>query len=154
MADQPNKPYEFYIPDNYMEAGRIFGFRKRNMIEAGVVSLLILRIVFWIPFVMKVKLIVSIVLIVAIGGLFIGGVHNRSVTEWLQDYIRYKRNGKKYHMRLPGVASKDNINLYDDEGRRLSYADVLMKQPQSRLNDETRSSIDEFTTRIKKRLQQ
>ena len=87
-------PYETYhIPVNFTDAGRLFGmFEMRNAIETVLVSvpILFLCIVF-LPLSLMPKIIVTMVLLVPIGGFALIGINGDSLSRWLTCWWRWRK---------------------------------------------------------------
>jgi len=129
MAEKgEEKEYVFYIPPNFTQKHKYFGFRLRNILETVLVIITLLSVVSLTPFVVKVKLIIDVTLSVALGFFFLNGVRNRSITEWLMDYIRFKKNGKKMRMRTVREDKFRKIAAVDEKGEQLSLVERVMKQ--------------------------
>ena len=125
---QEERDYTFYIPPNFTQKHKYFGFRLRNIVETIVMILVVVNVVGLTPFVSKVKIIIDITLVCVLGFFFINGVRNRSVTEWLMDYIRFKRNGKKLRFRTVREDKFRKVAATDASGQNLSFAEkVLLK---------------------------
>ena len=86
-------------PDNVLNSKRILGFRKRNIVEGIIFALIVGFIIYLIPFVPRVKIIFWAILCGAafFGGLL--GIANQTVTEYIYNFIKLKKNGRKYHFR-------------------------------------------------------
>ena len=143
------KEFEFVIPANFSQQNRILGFRKRNLAEAAVAMLLVVGIVMLIPFVFKVKLIVAIVLTFVTGICFAIGVKNRSVTQWLIDYIHYKASGRKYHLRTVKDKKKARTDASDEYGQRLSYAEIVLNTLKKTIQEGDKDGIKKLFKEVK-----
>lgn len=143
------REFEFVIPANFSQQNRILGFRKRNLAEAAVAMLLVAGLVMLVPFVFKVKLIVLIVLTLVTGICFAIGIMNRSVTEWLIDYIHYKASGRKYHLRTVKDKKKAKTDVSDEYGQRLSYAEILLKTVKKTIQEGDKDGIKKLFGEVK-----
>ena len=86
--------YESYvIPPNFTDAGRVFGlFETRNLIEAVLLTLPVLYLcLVLLPFGLTTKLIVTLTLIVPIGGFGIIGIGGDSLTRWVKGWWNWRR---------------------------------------------------------------
>lgn len=83
----------YHIPVNYTEAGRLLGlFEIRNSIEAGLVALPILFLVFsLLPFGLTAKCIVAITLVVPSGGFALIGIQDDCLSRFLSGYLRWRK---------------------------------------------------------------
>ena len=81
---------EFYIPANFEEGGKLMGiFGVRNVIEAGIISLPVIYLVFMLlPLGLTGKIIVSAVFVIPIGGFALIGINDdplsHNVKKWWQ----------------------------------------------------------------------
>ncbi|MDO4990112.1 MAG: hypothetical protein Q4E45_06355 [Eubacteriales bacterium] len=91
----------YYIPNNFTDAGRVFGlFEIRNLIEALVLTLPLLLLCFrLLPFSFTVKLVVALSAAVPIGGFALIGVGDDSLTRWLGSWWRWRRAKRQIHYR-------------------------------------------------------
>lgn len=86
----------YFIPANYTDAGRVFGFfEMRNCIEAAVLAaptlLLCSLLARLTPFSATVKLILSLCLLVPVCGFALTGLRDDSLARFLAVYIRWRR---------------------------------------------------------------
>lgn len=81
----------YHIPANYTEAGRLLGlFETRHVIEAAVVAIAILLIVFaLLPLGLTVKCIIAITLVIPCGGFALIGVQDDCLSRFLSGYFRW-----------------------------------------------------------------
>ena len=85
--------YEVYhIPTNFTDAGRVMGlFELRNLVEAVVLTIPVLYLcIAFLPFALSTKIMVTLVVIVPVGGFGLIGVNDDSMTHWLEDW-RWRR---------------------------------------------------------------
>lgn len=128
MAEEDkNRVYTYNIPENFTDSGRIFGFKKRNILEAAIAIIITANIVSVFPFVIKVKLIVLMVLCIGVGALFLKGVYNKSITEWLISVIIFKKNSKKLHFRTVKEDKKRSASEIAGYQNR-SYAEIALNK--------------------------
>ena len=86
--------YEVYhIPTNFTDAGRVMGlFELRNLVEAVVLTIPVLYLcIAFLPFALSTKIMVTLVVIVPVGGFGLIGVNDDSMTHWLEDWGRWRR---------------------------------------------------------------
>ena len=83
----------YYIPNNFTDAGRVFGlFEIRNFIEALILTLPLLLLCFkLLPFELSVKLIIALSVAVPIGGFALIGIDGDSLTRWLGGWWHWRR---------------------------------------------------------------
>ena len=94
--------YESYwIPVNFTDAGRAFGlFETRNLIEALLLTLPVLYLcVRLLPFALTTKLVVTLTLIVPVGGFALIGISDDSLTRWLAGWLRWRRQRRVMYYR-------------------------------------------------------
>ena len=80
----------YYIPTNFTDAGRVMGlFELRNLIEAVVLTLPILYLCLaFVPLSMTPKIIVTLTVLVPVGGFGLIGINDDSLTRWLGSWWR------------------------------------------------------------------
>ena len=86
--------YEVYhIPTNFTDAGRIMGlFELRNLIEAAILTIPVLYLcIAFLPFKLTTKIIVTLMVIVPLGGFGLIGINDDSMTRWLGSWWRWRR---------------------------------------------------------------
>ena len=86
--------YEVYhIPTNFTDAGRIMGlFELRNLIEAAILTIPVLYLcIAFLPFKLTTKIIVTLMVIVPLGGFGLIGINDDSMTRWLGNWWRLRR---------------------------------------------------------------
>ena len=128
MDDKTEQEYTYRIPANFSQSNRIFGLRKRNIVEAIAAVILMGNAISLIPFVMKVKLIVMAVACAATAAIFLNGIHNRSITEWLFDAAKYRRDAKKLHFCSVRDEKKRKRTVVSSNTHELSYAEIVLNR--------------------------
>ncbi len=86
--------YEVYhIPTNFTDAGRVMGlFEIRNLVEAVILTLPVLYLcIVFLPLSLTPKIIVTLVIVVPLGGFGLVGVSDDSLTRWLGSWWRWRR---------------------------------------------------------------
>ncbi len=75
----------YYIPTNFTDAGRVMGmFEIRDMIEAVLLSLPILYLcMVLIRLSLTPKIIITLTILVPVGGFGLIGISDDSLTRWL-----------------------------------------------------------------------
>ncbi|MGM9603701.1 MAG: hypothetical protein ACI3XG_01420 [Faecousia sp.] len=83
----------YHIPVNFTDAGRLFGlFEIRNAIETVLLALPVLFFcIFGLPLPLTPKIIVTMVVIVPLGGFGLVGISDDSLTRWLSCWWRWLR---------------------------------------------------------------
>ena len=83
----------YYIPANFTDAGRVMGlFELRNLIEAVVLTLPILYLCLaFVPLSMTPKIIVTLTVLVPVGGFGLIGINDDSLTRWLGSWWRWRK---------------------------------------------------------------
>ena len=94
MADN-NKTslYEYIIPDNILSSKRILGFRRRNWIEGLIMAFAVGALIYFIPFVTRVKIIFIVCICLPILIINLIGIRDQSFTEAILNIKQAKRNG-------------------------------------------------------------
>lgn len=85
--------YETYhIPTNFTDAGRVMGlFELRNLVEAVVLTIPVLYLcIVLLPLSVTPKVIVTLVIVIPLGGLGLLGVNDDSLTRWLGSWWRWR----------------------------------------------------------------
>lgn len=128
--------YTFNIPDNFIQVNRIFGFRIRNIIEAVAAFALVCLLISPIPFVPKISFLCMGVLGSVAALRVLLGERGRSITEFLIDWIIYKKRARKIHLR---TVQHDTAKAYqlDSNGERMSYAEQMVNKLKAVANGKT-----------------
>ena len=87
-------PYETYhIPVNFTDAGRLFGmFEIRNAIEAVLFCVPVLFFcICCLPLALTPKIIVTMILIVPIGGFALIGINGDCLTRWVSSWWKWRK---------------------------------------------------------------
>ena len=84
----------YYIPANFTDAGRVLGlFALRNLVEAVILTLPILYLcVMFLPLALTPKIIVTVAIIVPLGGFALVGISDDSLSRWLSAWWRWRRS--------------------------------------------------------------
>ena len=82
----------YYIPTNFTDAGRVMGlFELRNLAEAVILTLPALYLCLaFLPLDMMSKLVVTLSIIVPLGGFGLIGISDDSLSRWLGNWIRWR----------------------------------------------------------------
>lgn len=83
----------YYIPTNFTDAGRVMGlFEIRNLIEAVLLTLPILYLCLaFVPLALTPKIIVTLTVLVPVGGFGLIGISDDSLTRWLSSWWRWRK---------------------------------------------------------------
>jgi len=87
--------YEVYhIPSNYTNAGRIMGlFEIRNVVETALIVLPVLALcLYLLPLTITPKIIITLTVIVPLGGFSLIGINDDSLTRWLTSWWRWRKS--------------------------------------------------------------
>lgn len=78
---------EYYIPANFEDSGKLMGvFGIRNVIEAGIVSLPFIYLVFmFVPLGLTWKTILSAVFVIPIGGFALTGINDDPLSVFVKN---------------------------------------------------------------------
>lgn len=118
-----------WIPPNLFNGGDVFGFRKKNVIEGGILALIVCVIICQVPFLDRVKLILCLFIGFGIVAASAFGVKGRSPSEFIIDVYRYRNSPRSYHMRsIKNSKAKDLV--YNQEKGKIvnankSYAEQI-----------------------------
>ena len=85
--------YEIYhIPTNFTDAGRVMGlFELRNLVETVILTVPVLYLCIAFLFAMTKKIIVTLTVVVPLGGFGLIGINDDSMTRWLGSWWRWRR---------------------------------------------------------------
>ena len=86
--------YEVYhIPTNFTDAGRVMGlFELRNLVETVIMTLPVLYLCLaFLPFELTTKIIVTLIIVVPLGGFGFIGINDDSMTRWLGSWLKWRR---------------------------------------------------------------
>ena len=86
--------YEVYhIPTSFTGAGRVMGVSERRNMGGAVflTSPVLYLCIAFLPFALSTKIMVTLVVIVPVGGFGLIGVNDDSMTHWLEDWWRWRR---------------------------------------------------------------
>lgn len=87
--------YEMYhIPVNFTDAGRLFGmFEIRNAVETVLITVPVLFLCLaLLPLSLTPKIVVTLVIVVPLGGFGLIGISDDSLTRWLSCWWNWRRN--------------------------------------------------------------
>ena len=87
---------EFFIPTNFEDSGKLAGlFNIRNVVEAGVLSLPFIYIVFkFVPVGLTWKIIIAAVFAIPVGGFALIGINDDPLTVFARNWWQWQRNKK------------------------------------------------------------
>lgn len=116
----------FIIPENVVKKGRILGFRRRSWIEAGVAAVTLGLLIGLIPFVIKVRIIVTAVVSGAVFVFFLVGIRRRTISEWFLAWLKYKTSPGHMSLCDPRFKKAKAVEAYTDSGEHLSMAEQMI----------------------------
>lgn len=102
-----------FIPHNYLQGKRILGFRKRNFFEGLAWAFVALLIIGSIPFVTKVRWILTIcigIFLVIMNGI---GIRGQSYSQALINMFHYRKYLKPFTYRRLNYANKEPEPLFE-----------------------------------------
>ncbi len=135
MAEKEKKHIsEFIIPVNITQSKRILSFRIRNIIEGIIFAAIAGFIIYQVPFVPKVKIIVSIGVCGVIAFLNFIGIKGMSVTECFLNFVMYKSTKFKYHLRSIRYAKKQQP--FTSDGKQAVYLNESLAEKAYRVSKE------------------
>ena len=94
--------YEVYhIPSNFTDAGRIFGlFEIRNVIETVLLAVPVLYLcIALLPLTLVPKVIVTLVIVIPVGGFALTGIRDDSLTRWLKSWLGWRKRRRVMYYR-------------------------------------------------------
>ena len=86
--------YEVYhIPTNFTDAGRVMGlFELRNLVEAVILTIPALYLCkACLPLSLTAKVVITMVIVVPLGGFGLIGINDDSMTRWLGCWWRWRK---------------------------------------------------------------
>lgn len=121
MARQEEEKNDiFVIPENVVKKGRILGFRRRSWVEAAVAAVIMGLLIGLIPFVIKVRIIVTAVVAGAVFVFFLVGIRRRTISEWFLAWLKYKTSPGHMSLCDPRHKKAKAVEAYSDSGEHLS----------------------------------
>ena len=102
----------YKIPDNITAGKRIFVFRLRNVIEAAISAFIVGSLICLVPFVVRVKIIVVVVVCGSVIFLNLIGIKGMSYSECFINYRKFKHDSKVYCLRSIKYAKKQKKTDY------------------------------------------
>lgn len=91
----------FIIPDNLTDDRKFLGIKNRNLIETGIIELILFLMIRWLPLIMSVKAIVGVLIMIPAGIVSIIGIKNESLTEFIISTLLFNKNKKVMHFKRP-----------------------------------------------------
>lgn len=99
MIDE-ERPDRYYIPDNLNDHRKILHIKDRNLAETVVIETVIGYTIFKIlPLDIVVRLIAGVLIMGVVGVLFIVGINDQSVTEFIGSTISFQKKKRIVHYR-------------------------------------------------------
>ena len=95
----------YYIPTNFSDAGRVFGlFEVRNLIEAIMLALPAMYLcIALLPFSLTPKIIVTLSVVVPLGGFGLIGINDDSLTRWVGSWWQWRQKRRRLSFRGEGA---------------------------------------------------
>lgn len=87
----------YFIPTNFTDAGRVFGvFELRNLVESIVLTLPVLYLcIVFLPVALTPKIIITLSVVVPLGGFGLIGINDDSLTRWLSCWWKWHKSRRK-----------------------------------------------------------
>ena len=115
---------QYIIPENYNGKFYFMNIAVQNLIEAGIASLVVGRLILMIPFLIKIKVSVLVLCCLLTFAFFAFGIKGESVITFVIGYLSFLINRKIYVFRRPdityGVLKEKQANE-KSEGEYTSY---------------------------------
>lgn len=94
----------YHIPANFTDAGRVMGlFELRNLVEAVFLTVPVAYLFMaFLPVELTTRLMVSLIVVVPLGGFGLIGVSDDSMTRWLWAWWRWHRGRRTISFRGEG----------------------------------------------------
>ena len=115
------------IPQNIIQGRRILGFRIRNLAEGAIDALLFAWLISGIPFVPKVRWIITIcvgLFLIIVTGI---GIKGLAPSQVIIKFLSYRKFIKSYSYRRPNYANKKQPDLISEENGK-SVVNTIAKQ--------------------------
>lgn len=124
------KPTDYIIPANYNDGKRFKNIPYRNIIEAIVAIRLIGKPLMSLPISTNAKIVIVVLTCGLLGLLFIVGIKDESVTQFMYAYIVFLKNRRKLHLRRIGYVPKKAREEYrrSEETRKKQEAKEQSKR--------------------------
>ena len=109
---------QYVIPANFTDAGRLLGiFELRNGIEATALSVpLLMLCLSWLPFSLTTNLIVTMVLVIPVGGFALIGINDDCLTRFLHTWFLWRRKrGVIFHRGSKRMKKRRAKQFYEAE---------------------------------------
>ena len=100
------RPDRYYIPDNFNDEHRFRDIPYRNIAEAAVATILLWKLINATPFVLTIRIIAGVVICGSVAFLFVVGIKDESILQFLWSYITFRQKRKIYHLRRVGYVPK------------------------------------------------
>lgn len=139
MIDE-DRPDRYYIPDNLNDHRKFFHIPDRNFIETIVVEVVIYNIFKILQLSIMVTLIAGAIVMGVVGALFIFGINNESVTEFIASTISFQKKKRIVHYRRCDQRDYDTAEKKETE------------QPERKAGEFFRKLEDKAFDRIEERV--
>lgn len=126
MKDEKLESY--FIPANYNKSTKFFGLKKRNIIEALAMGIALFNLLDMIPFILKVKLIVMIIVIGPVVILFAAGVKGESITQFIFSYLMFRKKKRILYYKKPGTEDTSLMAKYFRKGENNNAETEIKEQ--------------------------
>lgn len=90
-----------HIPVNFTDAGRLFGlFEIRNAIETVLLTVPVIFLCFrFLPLALTPKIVVTLLIVIPLGGFSLIGVRDDSLTRWFLAWRHWRKSRRKIQYR-------------------------------------------------------
>ena len=126
MQDEVEKKY--YVPKNYKVKGKFKGFYIRNLVEAGVLGLLVGFILYnSLPFIKMARLIIAGIYTIGMCVFCMVGVGDRSLCQFIVAWLRYVMTRKLYRYKPLEDVIKDakTVSTVDSGARETNLSRIV-----------------------------
>jgi hypothetical protein len=117
----------YIIPHNYEEAGGVFGgvFKFRNTIEAIIIGLILFKggSLLFSYFDVTIRIILFVVILLPVVMVTLVGMHNESITEYIQSIYRFRQRKRVMSYRLPAYTEEtdETHNKKSFKGKNIKF---------------------------------
>ena len=100
----------YHIPANFTDAGRVLGlFEVRNVIEAALLAVPALYLCLaLLPLALTPKIVVTIMVVIPLGGFALTGIRDDSLTRWLKGWLHWRKRRRMLYFRGESANKKSS----------------------------------------------
>lgn len=125
-----DEPAVYYIPDNFITKGTVLGgtFKTRNVIDAAAILFIIGYPIISIHMNITVKIVLLCILCLPLTILALVGVNDGPLSQFLLDYIRFKKFPHEYEYDMKHSDRKAQVLINQEEALNSENPDNSKKK--------------------------